>query len=115
MSMTFRQFSQENRHRSDVCYSDADADWTITDWTNAMCGEAGEAANVAKKLKRLKKSNLPAHREKLRSWLGEEIADTVIYAFLTADAAGLDLEAEIVRKWDRTSQEIGYEGRLAIS
>lgn len=59
-------------------------DWNPLEWAGAMCGEAGEAANVAKKLRRLQDGcavNNPGHEELVRE-LGEELADVVIYAAL---------------------------------
>lgn len=51
MSLTFAEVIEANRARCKRWHQDAD-DWSGADWSNAMCGEAGEAANVVKKLRR---------------------------------------------------------------
>lgn len=51
--MTFEKFSQVNLERCKAWHPGFPNDaWTGADWSNAMCGEAGEAANVVKKLRR---------------------------------------------------------------
>jgi NTP pyrophosphatase (non-canonical NTP hydrolase) len=44
----------------------------------------------------------------LRTALAKELADTVIYLDLLAQAAGLDLETIRDAKFDETSRKIGY-------
>jgi NTP pyrophosphatase (non-canonical NTP hydrolase) len=82
-----------------------------------MCGEAGEAANIAKKMIRHRGNvagnkgedrNLPALREKL----GRELADVVIYADLTAASQGIELAAAVRVTFDAKSEEIGSSIRL---
>jgi hypothetical protein len=91
--------------------------WSVAEWTNAMCGEAGEAANIAKKMIRHRGNvagnkgedrNLPALREKL----GRELADVVIYADLTAASQGIELAAAVRVTFDAKSEEIGSSIRL---
>lgn len=91
--------------------------WSPAEWTNALCGEAGEAANIAKKMLR--------HRDQvagnqgddtdlslLREKLGRELADVVIYADLAAASQGIDL-GELVREtFNRKSDQIGSTERL---
>ena len=92
--------------------------WTGADWSNAMQGEAGEAGNVVKKLRRIE-GGLPGNRkpgdddrELLISKLGAELADTIIYADLLASYYGLDLGAAIVTKFNAISEELGLPERL---
>jgi NTP pyrophosphatase (non-canonical NTP hydrolase) len=89
--------------------------WTLSDWFTAAVGELGEAANKAKKLNRVR-DGIPGNaetEEELQAGLADEIADTVIYLDLLAQAAGFDLESAIVSKFDRTSERIGSPERLA--
>lgn len=93
-------------------------EWTGADWSNAMCGEAGEAANVVKKLRRHDtglgevSANTP-EREELLTALEDEIADIIIYADLLADHYGLDtLDCGIVRKFNEVSARHGFPERL---
>ena len=85
-------------------------DWSLSDWMTAVAGELGEAANVVKKLNRVR-DGIPGNKEteaELRAALAEEIADTVIYLDLLAQAAGFDLETIRDAKFAKTSAKIGY-------
>lgn len=84
------------------------SDWTLLEWAGAAAGEVGEAANVAKKIRR---GDYADEREGVRA-MGDEIADAVIYLDILAARAGLDLGTIVVEKWNRTSEKIGYSGRL---
>jgi NTP pyrophosphatase (non-canonical NTP hydrolase) len=82
-----------------------------------MCGEAGEAANVVKKLRRhecaLAGSGLPLQPpERLLEALGEELADVVIYLDLLAQFYDIDLPAAIVRKFNIVSERQAFPERL---
>lgn len=80
-------------------------EWTLLEWAGAMCGEAGEAANVAKKLRRKRAQR--GDDKATVELLGEELADTVSYAVLTAARAGIDLGEAIVAKFNKVSKDIG--------
>lgn len=94
-----------------------EGEWSGADWSNAMMGEAGEAANVVKKLRRLATGH-PARRDPgfndLRSMLAEEIADTVIYADLLAHYYGIDMRAAIALKFNEVSEREGLPQRVVI-
>lgn len=79
-------------------------DWSLPEWTNAMCGEAGEAANIAKKIRRGDFSNAV---EDGRAKLGEELADVLCYAVLVAHRAGIDLEEAVQQKFNMVSERVG--------
>lgn len=84
---------------------------------NELAGEAGEACNVIKKLER-ERLLIPGSRDTL-AHLGEELADLVICASLIANKAGLDLNDEIVKKFNATSDDQGFDvmlrpGRLLL-
>lgn len=55
--MILEQLSATNGRRCErwhgAGWKGPDDAWTIADWSNAMAGEAGEAANVVKKLRRV--------------------------------------------------------------
>lgn len=92
-----------------------DDGWTLADWSNAMLGEAGEAANIVKKLRRGETgtpSAVDPDRAELVRRLGEELADVVIYLTLLAAKAGVDLAEAIVDKFDAVSIREGYPDRL---
>lgn len=78
--------------------------WSALEWAAAMAGEAGEACNAAKKLKRIEDQianiNLEDGRsltdvEHASATIVDEVADTVIYGVLLAERVGLDLEEAI--------------------
>lgn len=116
--LTFAAFREANRKRLAVfknnlgkrAHTKRDgSDWSPLEWAGAMCGEAGEAANVAKKFRRgdYSKKN-PRHVQKL----ADELADNVAYADLLAMQFNIDLGEALRRKWNKTSKKIGYKGRL---
>lgn len=105
-------FSRENRSRceSPRGFNHALGSWSLSDWMTAAMGELGEAANVAKKLNRVR-DGIPGNSESeetLRSNLADEIADTFIYLDLLAQSQGIELGSAVRSKFDRTSVKIGY-------
>lgn len=112
---TLGQLSDQNAARRDRWHTGAD-DWTGADWSNAMCGEAGEAANLVKKLRRHETGigsqyNTP-DRGPLLEALGEEIADVIIYADLLALHYGIDTQAAVEGKFNRVSEAQGFPERI---
>jgi len=88
--------------------------WTILEWAGAMCGEAGEAANVAKKLRRHEQQitgNKGASFEELRDKLGTECADVVLYMILLCAYYDINLENYIVDTFNEKSIEMGFPER----
>lgn len=84
--------------------------WSLSDWFTATMGELGEAANIAKKLNRVRddiKGNTESPEE-LKEMLADEIADTFIYLDLLAQSEGIDLMSAVIRKFNKTSRKIGY-------
>ena len=86
-------------------------EWTLPQWSNAAMGEFGEAANIIKKLDRLRDD--PDARQNgrdpeiLNQQLASELADAVIYLDLLAIAAKIDLGLAVARKFNEVSQRIG--------
>ncbi len=119
-NLSFALMSQVNARRCvrwhGPDWKSPDDQWTAADWSNAMCGEAGEAANIVKKLRRLEGSfpstvpSLP--RERLTQELADELADVVLYADLLAQKVGIDLGDAVRRKFNRKSHEQGFEERI---
>lgn len=106
-----------NRARCKRWHGEDDAGWTGADWGNAMGGECGEAQNVVKKLRRhethLGTSYNTPEVEELLPKLGEEIADTILYALLLADHYGIDVATEVARKFNKVSVAQGFPERLS--
>jgi hypothetical protein len=87
--------------------------WSELEWAGAMCGEAGEAANVAKKISRAKlnvRGNKKGERELpvLYAKCAAEYADTIIYAVLGLSRLGFDAGEAVRDRFNEKSQEIGY-------
>lgn len=72
-------------------------------------GELGEAANVAKKLNRVR-DGIPGNKEtecQLRAKLARELADTFIYLDLIFQRLGLDLSSTVREVFNAKSEQIG--------
>ena len=82
-------------------------DWKLSAWSNAVCGELGEAANIIKKIER-EDMTLSEAREDLAN----ELADVQAYLDLLAYNAGIDLGEATRRKWNAVSDRVGYQGQL---
>jgi len=91
-------------------------EWNAADWSNAMCGEAGEVANAVKKLRRLQtrivSSKGPKTIEEAKAEIAKEMADTVLYLDLLADHLGIDLGAAVIAKFNEISDREGFPHRL---
>lgn len=111
--MDMKEFSGENRTRCQARngFGHMLNDWTLSDWMTATVGELGEAANIAKKLNRVR-DGIPGNGDlseiDLRQMLADEIADTFIYLDLMAQSQDIDLADAVRDKFDRTSKKIGY-------
>lgn len=109
--MQFHEFSDINRQRceSDVGFNHALNSWSLSDWFTAAIGEFGEAANIAKKLNRIR-DGIPGNKQtetELREMLRREIADTFIYLDLLAQSEGIDLESAVRETFNAKSRELG--------
>ena len=114
--MHMSDFSVFNRRRceSPKGFNHPVNGWTLSDWMTATMGELGEAANIAKKLNRVRDGitgNTETENE-LRANLADELADTFIYLDLLAQSQGINLEEAVMRKFDKTSAKIGYENTM---
>ena len=106
--LTFDDLRTTNVRRCEDAFQPLDT-WSPTDWACAMAGEAGEACNVVKKLRRIDSSPQIAHAERalLLVHAADEIADTVIYLDLLAARLSIDLGAAVRRKFNATSMKVG--------
>lgn len=119
--LTFEQLSEANFSRASRWHEGAEP-WSGADWSNAMCGEAGEAANVVKKLRRLEtnitqgsyhgEETISTDHEVLVAKLGGEIADTILYLDLLAEHYGIDIESHVRQKFNSVSIQQGFPERL---
>jgi NTP pyrophosphatase (non-canonical NTP hydrolase) len=110
--MHIRMLQSLNYDRAQMWHKDQP--WTILEWAGAMCGEAGEAANVAKKLRRISQGiNMKEYNlTELREQLGEELADTLLYLLILAASEGIDLEQAAIKKFNRVSKAFKFPHRI---
>ncbi len=113
---TFRSIGEESARRAARWHPGGIESWNTLEWAGAMCGEAGEAANVAKKLARfdagLSQKKAPKDRAALVAALASEIAGTYLYLDLLAQREGIDIRAAIVAEFNRVSEREGFPERL---
>ena len=124
---TFAEFSATNRSRVERWHPDfkgARNDWTGADWANAMQGEAGEAGNIVKKLRRIETGIRQAEQgderdqsyyDKLIDALADEIGDVYAYLDLLAQFYGIDTGEAIARKFNAISVREGFPERIEVA
>jgi len=115
--MTFTELSSTNLQRTQRWHHGGLAEWSVNDWLVALGGEAGEALNEGKKLRRIEcaisqHGDAPEDIRQAHERIMDEIADVVIYADLIATRLGYRLEDAIVRKFNATSVREGFPERL---
>lgn len=115
--LTFNDFAVLNRRRCEAKtgFDHKLSDWSLSDWFTATLGELGEAANIGKKLNRVR-DGIPGNKEtpdELRAALQEEVADAFIYLDLLAQSQGFKLEDAVRAKFMKTSAKIGYADDIA--
>lgn len=114
--LNLREFSKANlaRCESSQGFNHSLKSWSTSDWLTATVGELGEAANIAKKLNRVRdgvKGNKESPEE-LRQEFTREIADTFIYLDLLAQSVGVDLSDAVTKTFNEKSVQIGYPNTL---
>ena len=117
--ITIRRVQRVNRERANRWHSGDFTNWSGLEWAGALCGEAGEAANVAKKLRRIElsldgnaKSDRPLDRNELVGQLAGECADVFLYLCLLASRYEIDLDNAITRKFNSKSEQMGFPERI---
>lgn len=114
--LTFAELRETSLARCNRWHPTGIGEWSLSDWFTATMGELGEAANVGKKLNRIRDGivgNTCSDSEgALRSQLADELADVAIYLDILAASEGIDLALAIARKFNRTSEKVGFPERL---
>lgn len=99
-------------------------EWSALEWAGAMAGEAGEACNAAKKLKRLETELQSINNEvgrhfvtcdEARLQVAKEIADTILYGLILATRVGFtgaEFECIIADVFNQKSQEYNFPERV---
>ena len=118
LGLDFDILRKINQKRAQEFFGDAEP-WSTLERCGEMTGEAGEAANVAKKMKRgwkmengIKVPHSEKDRQKFLRDLADELADVIITADLTAAQEGIDLGAAVIRKFNEKSENWGCEQKL---
>lgn len=96
--LTFSRLRKINVKRNKAAFGLNLETWSLAEWSNAMAGECGESCNITKKILRGDKPFKHFKKD-----LAKEIADVIIYADLLAAAAGIDLEAAVIEKFNEVS------------
>lgn len=112
--LVLSDISDANRERCDLWHGNSEP-WIGSDWSNAMCGEAGEAANIVKKIRRNDSGLIWSGAKAtpvLINALAEEIADTILYADLLAYYYGIDTAEAIRYKFNKVSEKRGFPQRI---
>lgn len=118
-TLTIERVQQVNRVRADRWHNGDFRQWSILEWAGAMCGEAGEAANIAKKMRR-RELNLSGNESSehaaadafLGDRLARECADTFLYLCLVAESGYVNLSDAVRSAFNAKSDEMGYPERL---
>lgn len=119
MPMTFAEFSSANRERceSPHGFNHALGAWSSSDWMTALVGEVGEAANIVKKLNRVR-DGVPGNKltaDELRAELRKELGDVFVYLDLMSQSLGFNIADAAAEVFNAKSKEIGYPNPLAVS
>jgi hypothetical protein len=114
---TFRSISEVNLKRAERWHKGGLEEWTTLEWAGAMAGEAGETANIAKKIRRFDQgihgaTQYKAKREELVRKLASEIAGTFMYLDLLAQREGIDLRRAVIDEFNIVSDREGFPERL---
>jgi len=98
-NLSFYEFQRVNQIRCEKGFKSAVSDWNALEWAGALCGEAGELANLCKKLRRGEHVDIMD--------LSDEIADVFTYLDLLATSLGISTGAAIASKFNRVSAKRG--------
>lgn len=114
--MKFDDFSDANKERcqSKNGFNHSLQSWSGSDWMTAVLGELGEAANVLKKLNRVR-DGIPGNKEtvdELKNKLRRELTDVFIYLDLFFQHLGYKLGDSVREVFNAKSAQIGYHERI---
>lgn len=94
----------KNRH-GEPAHSEPDgSDWSDNEWLEAVIGELGEYANVAKKLRRGDLSRMEA-----LPMLADELADVACYLDILAFRVGCDLGEAMRKRFDTEAITVAFD------
>lgn len=91
----------KDKHGRHVHNADG-SDWSLSQWFQALAGEVGEYANIAKKFER---GDLD--EDEFRLLGGKELADVQTYLDILAFRINIDLGAATVAKFNEVTERVG--------
>lgn len=120
--LTIKKITEQSLTRSNRWHPEGPESWSELEWAGAMAGEAGEACNAAKKVKRItdgmdnrigsvtkaELQDLNAYRQQVC----KESADTILYAIILIKRCGGDPETVLREVFNKKSEEYGFPERL---
>lgn len=113
--MNLKTLREANVKRCEQVFHPLDS-WSAAEWACAMAGEAGEACNAVKKLRRFDDGTNTAKDPKTKaeciSAIACELADTIIYVDLLAARLGIDLGEAIREKFNLVSDRMKSDVKL---
>jgi hypothetical protein len=121
MKLDIVEFQRINEIRAKRWHNDGQTQWTLLEWAGAMCGESGEAANFAKKIRRLQQE-LP-NKEKgldikdlhvLKMKCAKEVADSIIYGLILLSELDQNAAVVLANVFDEKSIEYGFPERANL-
>ncbi len=114
--MNLEEFSKKNRERceSPNGFNHQLDSWSLSDWMTAITGEIGEAANIVKKLNRVR-DGIHGNKEtpeELQAKLAQELADVFVYLDLMFQRIGVDFGDKVAEVFNKKSEQIGCSIRV---
>lgn len=121
MKLDIVEFQRINEIRAKRWHNDGATEWTLLEWAGAMCGESGEAANFAKKIRRLEQK-LPnkekgldkSNENELRMKCAIEVADSIIYGLILLSKLDTNAAVVLAHVFDEKSIEYGFPERAPL-
>lgn len=119
--MTINELLEINISRCNRWHPGGIEEWSPLEWAGAMCGEAGEAANAAKKLLRvtskLQNINAPGRQlidiQTAQKEVAKEVADTILYGLILMNRVGIEDPEEVLRDvFNKKSEEYDFPERI---
>lgn len=118
--LTINKLVVTNNERCARWHNTPQSEWSALEWAGAMCGEAGEAANAAKKLKRLEVGMMTINEEArhystlsdAQMEVAKECADTILYALLLMSRMVSNPEQVIIDVFNWKTVDYGFPERL---
>lgn len=122
--MNIQDVQQASKSRADRWHDTPESKWSLLEWAGSMCGESGEAANLAKKIKRLDSKMRNLDKRGLRSpaledvradyvkKLAKETADSILYGICIFNELGVDAAAVLRAVFNEKSEEYDFPERI---